>query len=76
MPILSQMMSKRDLAELRRIERRVLAGVRRRRRLAQLRCFWSKPLGHVRNDRHVCVYCGHDAGYGQPVLVRARAPRD
>jgi hypothetical protein len=75
MPILNHVMSKRDLAELRRIERRVLAGIRRRRRLAQLRCFWSRPLGHVRNSVHVCVHCGHDAGYGRPVLVRIPPPR-
>jgi hypothetical protein len=71
-------LTKRDLAALRRIERRILAAERRRGRLRQLSCFWSWPLGHVRDSFHICLNCGHDARLPHPaelVVVRERARR-
>jgi hypothetical protein len=68
--------TKRDLADLRRAERRILAAERRSRRRRELACFWTWPLGHVRNAIHVCMSCGHDARLPMPaevVVVRERA---
>ena len=70
------MPTKRDLADLRRAERRVLAAERRLRRRLELRCFWTWPFGHVRNAVHVCANCGHDARVpyaAEVVVVRERA---
>jgi hypothetical protein len=69
---LSKVMTKRDLADLRRLERRVLAAARRERLRAHWRCFWTFPFGHRRNAAHICLFCGHDASYGEPALVPVR----
>jgi len=68
--------TKRDLAALRRTERRVLAQMRRAQRRLELRCFWSWPVGHVRDASLVCAHCGHDARLLQAVeVVVVREPR-
>lgn len=69
------MPTKKDLADLRRAERRILAAERRERRRRELACFWRWPLGHVRSAVHVCMNCGHDARLpyqGEVVVVRER----
>jgi hypothetical protein len=66
-------LTQRDLVDLRRLERRLVASVRRRRRNAEWRCFWSLPLGHRRNSLQVCMRCGHEARSVEPLfLARSR----
>lgn len=37
---------------------------RREQARTERKCFWRRPLGHFRDERGICVNCGHDAEWG------------